>query len=231
MLGFVLDRLLRLLHPVMPFVTDELWTALTGGDTVMTAAWPGQLAAAGDGSEAGLGTLAGPPAGGDARQAGLDTLRDPAAEAAVEALMRLVTEVRRFRSDQGLRPAQPVPAVLAGIGATPLAAHEARIRALLRLTAAGPDFTPTASVQAEGVIIQLDTAATIDVAAERRRLAKDLAAAQAEADTAERKLSTPSFVQRAPAAVVAKNRDRLAAAQAEMTRIEGRLATLPPASH
>src|SRR5262249_57229822 len=41
-LGYVLDALLRLLHPVVPFVTEELWTALTGGDTVVTAAWPGQ---------------------------------------------------------------------------------------------------------------------------------------------------------------------------------------------
>ena len=42
MLGYVLDRLLKLLHPVMPFVTEELWTALTGGDTIMIAPWPGQ---------------------------------------------------------------------------------------------------------------------------------------------------------------------------------------------
>ena len=41
-LGYVLDRLLKLLHPVMPFVTEELWTALTGGDTIMIAPWPGQ---------------------------------------------------------------------------------------------------------------------------------------------------------------------------------------------
>jgi valyl-tRNA synthetase len=216
-LGFVLDRLLRLLHPVMPFVTDELWTALTGGDSVMTAPWPGQQAdgslAAGDGAD------------------GLAALRDPAAEDEIGALMRLVTEVRRFRSDQGLRPTQPVPAALAGIGGTPLAGHEGRIRALLRLTVpAGPgEFTPTASVQAEGVTVQLDTAATIDVAAERRRLEKDLAAARTDVEAAERKLGTPSFVERAPAAVVAKNRDRLATARAEIDRLTGRLAALPPA--
>jgi valyl-tRNA synthetase len=211
-LGFVLDRLLRLLHPVMPFVTEELWTALTGGQTVLAAAWPGRRA-------------------GDAENEpdSLAAFADPSAEAAVGALMRLVTEVRRFRSDQGLRPAQSVPAVLAGIDGTPLAPHQTRIRALLRLTAPAAGFTPTASVQAEGVTVQLDTAATIDLAAERRRLAKDLAAAQAEADSAERKLATPSFVERAPAAVVAKTRDRLAAAQAEIARIEGRLSGLPPA--
>jgi valyl-tRNA synthetase len=217
-LGFVLDRLLRLLHPVMPFVTDELWTALTGGESVMAAQWPGRLAAGRD---------AGRDGSRDAGRGSLAALADPAAEAEAGALMRLVTEVRRFRSDQGLRPTQPVPAVLAGIEATALAAHEARIRALLRLTAAGDDFTPTASVHAEGITVRLDTAATIDVAAERRRLAKDLAAAQAEVDSAERKLSNESFLQRAPAEVVAKNRGRLAAAQAEITSIGSRLSGLP----
>ena len=207
MLGHVLDRLLRLIHPVMPFVTDELWTHLTGGDSVMTAAWPGQ------------------PAPG---ASGLEPLpRDPAAEAEIGALMRLVTQVRRFRSDQGLRPAQPVPAVLAGIGDTALAAHEAAIRALLRLAAPGDGFAPTASVAAEGVTVRLDTAAAIDVGAERRRLEKDLSAAQADVAQAERKLSNQSFVERAPAAVVEKNRERLRAAQEEIARLEGRLAALP----
>ena len=206
-LGTVLDRLLRLLHPVIPFVTDELWTAVTGGDTVMIAPWPG------------------------ARAAGQATAgySDPAAEAEIAALMRLVTQVRRFRSDQGLRPSQPVPADLAEIETTPLASHEARIRSLLRLTAPEAGFTPTATVQAEGVTIRLDTAAGIDLGAERRRLEKDLAAARGDVDAAQRKLSSPSFVERAPEAIVAKNRDRLAAAQAEIARLEGRLAALPPA--
>ena len=152
--------------------------------------------------------------------------RDPAAEAEIEALMRLVTQVRRFRSDQGLRPSQPVPAVLAGIEATPLAGHEDRIRSLLRLTAPGATFAPTASVQAEGVSVRMDTAAAIDVGAERRRLEKDLSAARADLLQTERKLATPSFVERAPDAVVARSRARLAAAQAEIERLEQRLAAL-----
>jgi valyl-tRNA synthetase len=208
-LGHVLDRLLRLIHPVMPFVTDELWTSLTGGDSVMVAPWPGD-----------------PGAG--AASAELPPLRrDPAAEAEIEALMRLVTQVRRFRSDQGLRPSQPVPAVLAGIEATPLAGHEASIRSLLRLAAPGEAFAPTASVQAEGVTVQLDTAAAIDVGAERRRLEKDLAAARADLEQTERKLANPSFVGRAPEAVVARSRARLADAQEEIGRLEQRLAALP----
>jgi valyl-tRNA synthetase len=198
-LGHVLDALLRLIHPVMPFVTDELWTHLTGGESVMTAPWPGSD----------------------------ETRRDPQAEAEIDALMRLVTQVRRFRSDQGLRPSQPVPAVLAGIAGTPLAGHEPAVRSLLRLAAAGEAFAPTASVQAEGVTVQLDTAAAIDIGAERRRLEKDLATARADAEQAERKLLTPSFVEKAPEAVVARSRDRLAAARAEIAALEQRLAALP----
>ena len=203
-LGQVLDRLLRLIHPVMPFVTDELWTHLTGGDSIMVARWPA----------------------GDASGSGQGPRRDPAAEAEIEALMRLVTQVRRFRSDQGLRPSQPVPAVLAGIDATPLAGHEASIRALLRLTAPGDQFAPTATVAAEGITVRLDTAAAIDVVAERRRLEKDLAAAQADLAQTERKLANASFVERAPEAVVARSRERLVAAQADIARLQERLGTL-----
>jgi valyl-tRNA synthetase len=206
-LGEVLDRLLRLIHPLLPFVTEELWTALTGGESVVIARWPGELA---DGAAGQLAALQ----------------SDPAAETEMAALMRLVTEVRRFRSDQGLRPSQQVPARLAGIEQTALAQHEDRIRTLLRLTEAGPAFEPTATVHAEGVHVELDTAAGLDVAAERGRLAKALAAATADVAATERKLANPSFVDRAPAEVVAKNRDRLAAAQREITRLTERIAAL-----
>jgi valyl-tRNA synthetase len=193
---------------VMPFLTDELWTALTGGESVMVARWPA--------------AIAGGPAGPDLA-AGPDPGPDLAAEAEIGSLMRLVTSVRRFRADQGLRPGQRVPAVLEGIGGTPLARHEPAIRALLRLGEPGTDFSPNASVPAEGITVRLDTSAGIDLAAERRRMEKDLATARADALTAEGKLASPSFTDRAPAAVVAKNRDRLAAAQSEIRRLEARL--------
>ncbi len=233
-LGYVLDQLLRLLHPLMPFVTDELWTALTGRESVMVADWPGAPA---PGSEGGMGRRAGAvtPAGAAAVTA---PGKDEAAEAEIGSLMRLVTQVRRFRSDQGLGPGQRVPAVLRGIEHTPLAGHEAGIRALLRLTAAagghlsgqegGAEFNPTASVQAEGVTIELDTASVIDIAAERRRLEKDLAAATDEVDRTRRKLANPGFTGKAPAAVVDKTRQRLAAAESEIEVLESRLAALPP---
>ncbi len=198
-LGFVLDQLLRLLHPVMPFVTEELWTALTGEESVMVSAWP---------------TFA---------------FADGAAEAEISSMMRLVTEIRRFRSDQGLRPSQRVAARLAGIEATPLAGHEARIRSLLRLETVDPaaeGFTASASIEIEGITAELDVAGVIDVAAERRRMEKDLAAARAEAGQAERKLANADFTAKAPAAVVDKTRQRLEAAQADIARLEQRLASI-----
>jgi valyl-tRNA synthetase len=195
-LGFVLDQLLRLLHPVMPFVTEELWTALTGEDSVMVAAWP---------------TFA---------------FGDQLAEAEISSVMRLVTEIRRFRSDQGLRPGQRVAARLAGIEGTPLAGHEERIRSLLRLNPAAAGFTASASLEVEGITAELDVAGVIDVAAERRRMEKDLAAARSEAEQAARKLGNAEFTAKAPAAVVAKTRQRLEAANADIARLEQRLALL-----
>jgi valyl-tRNA synthetase len=152
--------------------------------------------------------------------------------------MRLVTEIRRFRADQGLRPGQRVPARLAGIGATPLAAHEASIRSLLRLTepasanaSADADadkaaFNVSASLTAEDVTVEIDLAGTVDVAAERARMEKDLAAARKEAAQMAAKLGNAGFTDQAPAAVVAKSRQRQADAEADIERLEARLASL-----
>jgi valyl-tRNA synthetase len=211
-LGYVLDRVLRLLHPLMPFITEELWTALTGGDTIAVADWPGRRA--GDGADGGTADMLVP---------------DPAAQAEIAALMRLVTEVRRFRSDQGLRPGQNVVAALDGIEATPLAAHEQHIRTLLRLTTPQEGFTQTASLAVEGVTVRLDLAGTIDLGAERRRFEKDLAAARREEEQTSRKLANTAFTAKAPAAVVAATRERLAAARADISRIEAALGSLPVA--
>lgn len=199
-LGHVLDRLLKVLHPVTPFVTEELWTALTGRESVVIAEWP----------------EADP------------SRRDPAAEAEIEALQRVVTEVRRFRSDQGLRPTQRVPARLDGLDAMGLAAHETLIRSLSRLDAPGDGFTVTGSVQVGAELnVAFDTSGTIDVAAERRRLEKDLAVAEKERTQTAGKLGNEAFLAKAPDAVVAKVRERLTAAEADLARLEAQLAALP----
>jgi valyl-tRNA synthetase len=198
-LGHVLDVTLRLLHPIVPFVTEELWTTLTGGESVVVAPWP----------------VADP------------ARRDLAAEAEIADLRRLVTEVRRFRSDQGLKPTQKVSAALAGIEKTRLAEHEAAARALLRLTPPGEAFAPTASLSVLDITVELDLAGAIDVAAERRRLEKDLAAARKEAGQMSGKLANEGFMAKAPDAVVTKTRERLGIAESEIVRLEAQLAALP----
>ncbi|QSB16065.1 valine--tRNA ligase [Natronosporangium hydrolyticum] len=199
-LGHVLDQVLRLLHPVIPFATEELWTALTGGETVMTAAWP----------------VADP------------SLRDPAAEAEVLGVQKVVTEVRRFRADQGLRPAQRVAATIDGLATVGLAGHELLIRTLTRLDEASEEFAATATVAVTGeVTVAFDTRGAIDVGAERARLEKDRAAAEKEAAGCRAKLGNEAFLSKAPEPVVAKVRERLAVAEADLARIHVALTALP----
>jgi valyl-tRNA synthetase len=200
-LGHVLDQLLRLLHPVIPFVTDELWTALTGRDSVMVAAWPEPD----------------------------KSYVDDAAEAELAALQRVVTELRRFRSDQGLKPGQRVAARLSGLAAAGLATHEPLIRSLARLDAPADGFAPTATLTVSGgVSVALDTRGAIDVAAERARLAKDRAAAEKERAGALAKLGNEAFLAKAPEHVVAGIRERLAAAETELARVDAALDALAP---
>jgi valyl-tRNA synthetase len=199
-LGHVLDQLLRLLHPVIPFVTEELWTVLTGAETVVTATWPAA-----------------------------DPARiDDAAEAELAALQKVVTEVRRFRADQGLRPGQRVSARLGGLDTAGIAVHEPLIRSLARLDAPADDFAATAELAVTGgVTVDLDTRGTIDVAAERARLLKDQAAAEKESAQCRAKLGNDAFIGKAPEAVVEKIKTRLATAEADLARIAAALQTLP----
>ncbi|GIH71715.1 valine--tRNA ligase [Sphaerimonospora thailandensis] len=198
-LGHVFDALLRLLHPLIPFVTEELWRALTGGESIVVAPWP--AAAAG---------LAG----------------DAVAEQEIASVQELVTEVRRFRSDQGLKPGQRVAARLS-LSSTALAPHETAIRSLLRLETPSDAFTATARLTVGAVLVEIDTAGAIDVAAERRRLEKDLAAARKEHAQVTGKLANEQFMAKAPENVVAKVRQRAAQAEEDISRLEAQLAALP----
>ncbi len=196
-LGEVLDVMLRLLHPIVPFVTEALWTALTGRESIVIAEWP---------ADSGF--------------------RDEAAEREIELVQQVVTEVRRFRNDQGLQPGQKVPAELTLTG-TALAPHEAAMRQLTRLQPAGEDFQATASLPVAGATVALDLSGTIDVEAERKRLTKDLGAAEKEKAQANGKLGNEAFLAKAPDNVVDKIRVRLAKADADIERITAQLANLP----
>jgi valyl-tRNA synthetase len=201
-LAAVLDTLLKLLHPVMPFVTETLWKTVTGGESVVIADWP-------------------QPSG-----YGLDAV----AGARIADMQKLVTEVRRFRSDQGLNDRQRVPARMAAITDADLGTQVDAVRSLAWLTEPADGFNPSAAVEVRlsraTVLVELDTSGTVDVEAERRRLQKDLAAAQKELSQSEAKLGNEEFLAKAPDAVVDKIRGRQQVAGEEVERITARLAGL-----
>ena len=198
-LGNVLDALLRLLHPVMPFVTEALWTALTGGASVVVADWP---------------TVSG-------------NAPDAVAARRVTDAQKLITEVRRFRADQGVRPSQKVDARLSEVESAELGTMTGQVFALARLQHPDGVFTPTASIEIRlggaTVTAELDTSGTVDVAAERRRLEKDKAMNEKELLGTTAKLANAAFVGKAPAEVVAKIQARQDTARAEVARINARL--------
>ena len=193
-LGHVLDQLMRVLHPVMPFVTEELWCTFTGGQSLMTATWP-----VADKSQI-----------------------DKKAEKVVVSLQEVVTEVRRFRNDQGLKPSQKIPGRFTGN--KDVVAYESALRFLLRIE--NTEFTPSATLEIAGTIMELDLTGSIDVVAERARLEKDLATAQKDQKTAEVKLGNEGFMAKAPADVVVEIRERLAKTTSEIERITAALAVL-----
>ncbi|WP_299574039.1 valine--tRNA ligase [uncultured Williamsia sp.] len=203
-LGRVLDSLLRALHPVMPFVTEVLWTALTGHETVTLAAWPQPTGARDD--------------------------ADSAATERISAVQHLITEIRRFRSDQGLPPGKRVPADIDGLDAAGLATLAPYVDTLARLDAKGDDFSATATLEvrvgAQTVRVAVDTSGTVDVEAEKRRLAKDLAAAEKERDQTSGKLGNEQFLAKAPDHVVARIRERNELALAEIDRLGAALAAM-----
>src|SRR5581483_11813446 len=197
-LAAVLDTLLRLLHPVIPFITEELWQTLTGQESLVIADWP--------------------------KSSGIKL--DHVAAQRIADMQKLVTEVRRFRSDQGLADRQKVPARLSGVDGD-LAGQVSAVMSLAWLTAPSPRFNASVSLEVRlsrgTVVVELDTSGVIDVAAERRRLEKDLAAAHKEHESTTAKLTNEDFLAKAPPAVVEKIRARQQLARDEADRITARL--------
>lgn len=195
-LGYVLDHLMRIMHPVMPFVTEELWTSFTGGESLVITDWPTP-----DSSH-----------------------RDKASEKLVGQLQEVITEVRRFRNDQGVKSSQRIPGKL---DLNPdLAAHESALRFVLRLDAPTGSFVAGATVEVANGKVSLDLSGTVDVVAERARLTKDLATARKDHATALVKISNENFMAKAPANVVTEIKERLETTTADIERISAQLVQL-----
>ncbi len=194
-LGHVLDQLLKLMHPVMPFITEELWTSFTGGESLVISQWPVADAAH----------------------------IDKKSEKLVTELQTIITEVRRFRNDQGIKTTQKVPGRF--IAPTDIAQYAPAMAFVLKMESV--DFTASASFEIGLVKVELDLTGTIDIGAERARLTKDLATAQKDLQTAQVKLSNEGFMAKAPENVVVEIKERLVTTSADIERISAQLAALP----
>ncbi len=196
-LGYVLDQLFRLMHPVMPFITEQMWTTLTGGESLVVAQWPVANAAH----------------------------VDKKAEALIAQLQEIITEVRRFRNDQGIKTSLKIPGRIVATGE--IAQYASAVAFVVRMELG--EITPSAKCEAAGVTIEFDLTGSIDVVAERARLEKDLATATKDKQTAEVKLNNQGFMAKAPENVVVEIRERLEKTTADIERITTALAALPQA--
>ena len=197
-LGHVLDQLLRLMHPSMPFISEALWTSLTKGESLVIANWPKSIS----------------------------TTSDQEAIAVVEDMKRLITEIRRFRSDQGIKTSARIKADIQGMSGA-LAQYEDSIRFLVRLDKPDSSFKQSAKIEVGRFTVAFDLSGAIDVKAERARLTKDLAAVEKDRETAKVKLENENFMAKAPMDVVASIKERLEFCDNEIIRIKSLLDSLP----
>ena len=196
-LGEVLDKLLRLMHPVMPFITEELWCSLTDGQSLMVADWPKS----------------------DPSSQDMKSIEQ------VTKMQEIVTEIRRFRNDQGIKSTAKIAAKFTGLEKVGLADYEGALRSIVKCDLTDGNFT--AKTQVGEVVIEFDLTGAIDLVAERARLSKDLQIAQKDRDTAKVKLDNQGFMAKAPAEVVTEIKTRLAQTTADIDLLTALLEKLP----
>jgi valyl-tRNA synthetase len=210
MTAWVLDRALKLLHPFMPFVTEELWAKLAAPDAprdslLILAPWPKHLG-----------------------------LENAAADAEIGWVIRLISEVRSVRSEMNVPAGARVPLVVSGASDETMARakrHEETILRLARIDAMSFGKAPAGAVQIvlDEATLALPLAGIIDVAAESKRLKREIDKVGSEIRQLDAKLANEKFVARAPEHVVEEQRERKADAEATAARLEQALKRLEPA--
>ncbi|MFT4934129.1 MAG: valyl-tRNA synthetase [Pseudoalteromonas distincta] len=209
--AWILDVILTLLHPIMPFLTEELWAQTAGEGAarrhqgfLMTASWPE------------LG----------------EELIDKAAEAEIGLIIAAVSEGRSVRAELNVPPgARPDLLVVEANAAqrqilersAPVICQTLRV-ASVQMVDRAPDGAIPFVV--DGATLALPVAAFIDLAAERARLSKEIATLASDVERTAKKLGNADFVARAPEEVVEENRERLAEAQAAKAKLEAALQRL-----
>jgi valyl-tRNA synthetase len=201
MIAWARDEILKLLHPFMPFITEELW----------------DVTAAGGAARASLLALAPWPSG-----EGLD---DANAEAEIGWVVDLVGAIRSVRAEMNISPATQLPLVLAGASAETKARAGRWAEFIKRLARLGDitfaDAAPQGAVQ---LVVRGETAAlplkgVIDLAAERARLQKEIAKVEADIKRVDAKLGNADFIARAPEEVVDGEREKREEAQARKGKL------------
>ncbi|HYN35595.1 MAG TPA: class I tRNA ligase family protein, partial [Actinomycetota bacterium] len=201
----VLDRILRLLHPVMPFVTEELWSRLRPDEgSIMVAPWPQTEGRA-----------------------------DATAEATMRRFQDLVSGIRRLRAEHGIDAAKRIKVTVAAKGYTDeISELQDALLSLARLEevelvdqlAAGSDQVTT--ITPEGIEASVRLGDVIDLEVERQRLTKRISELDKEVSRAEGKLSNKEFVSKAPPPVVEKEKGKLSEALAAREKLEAQLKDL-----
>ncbi|MEE7491278.1 valine--tRNA ligase [Methylobacterium oryzae] len=205
--AFLIDQVAKLLHPFMPFLTEELW-AIKGADL----------------PERGLLTLAAWP--------DLGGLADAAAEAEVGFVVDLVSQIRSARSETNVPAGAQIPLAMVGAAPEVRARVEAWRDTLLRLARLSDitfaDTPPKNSVQllVRGSVAALPLEGVVDLAAEVARLKKEQGKAQGEIKKIDAKLGNADFVARAPEEIIEENRERRESESARLAKIEEALARL-----
>jgi valyl-tRNA synthetase len=204
----VLEAALRLAHPIIPFITEELWQKIAplsgkSGPSIMLQSYP---------------------------VADMEK-RAPMATTQIETLKALAEACRSLRSEMGLSPAEKVAALVegdvTGVGAEVLRPYLmalARLSDVTFLDVLPISQAPVADAYPFRVLLNVK----VDVAAERARLQKEIARVEGEIAKASAKLANPSFVERAPPAVVAQERERLAVFEATLKKLKDQLGKLGP---
>jgi valyl-tRNA synthetase len=204
----VLDQTMRLLHPIMPFLTEEIWQALPmrrPTASIMVAPYPRAN----------------------------DAWRDAEADRTVGQLVETVTAIRNIRAELGIAPSTPVQLRIAADGNEAIVRNiEAFLKPLARVEAIEllgdqrrPSGEPSANIAGLGEIF-VPLRGSVDPAAVRERLERDLAKVEKELGGVEAKLGKPSFVEKAPEEIVAKERERATALRERRAVLERHLATL-----
>jgi valyl-tRNA synthetase len=197
-LVYVLDRVLQMLHPYMPFVTEVTWQHLPKreSEALMITEWPPKS----------------------------HTPPDEKAEAQMLILIEVIRAIRNIRSEYNVEPGKRIPAyVAAGEHVSVLIKHSEILTSLARLD---EDSLQMRKTLAEKIEIYLPLAGMIDLQAERERMQKELAQLDERIATSQTKLGNTGFIQKAPAAIVQKEREKLADLELQAAKIQERLKDL-----